>query len=188
METRIKKKYVLKKQVKHFLNKCLFGIVIFLVGMITVKNNPSFKEMIKKNVYEKSISFLQNRKTYEKYLGSIIPKKEKEQVEQVSSNIIPYEKKEKIENGIKLTVKEKTPIPLLESGVVVYIGEKENYGNIILVEQVDGIETIYSNIDFHNIKLYDYIEKNQIIGESKERDIILLFQKNGEFIDYQKNL
>ena len=188
METRIKKKYVLKKKVKIFLNKCLLGILVFLMGMIIVKNNPSLKEMIKKNIYEKSISFIQSRKIYEKYLGSIIPKKEKETTMKVSNNMIPFEKKEKIENGIKLTLKEKTPIPLIESGVVVYIGEKDNYGNIILVEQIDGIETIYSNIDFHNIKLYDYIEKNQIIGESKGKDIFLLFQKNGEFIDYQKNL
>ena len=50
-------------------------------------------------------------------------------------------------------------VPVIESGVVVFIGEKEGYGNTIIVEQVNGVDVYYSNINPSNIKLYDYIEK-----------------------------
>ena len=188
METRIKKKYVLRKPVKRMLNKFLICIIIFLLGMILVKNNKSLKKYLKENIYEKSISFINNKKNYDKYIGSFLSIKENKDVVKVSNNKIPYEKKEEVNNGIKLTVPENYPVPVLESGVVVFIGEKENYGNVIIVEQVNGIETLYGNINFNNIKLYDYLEKDEIIGESKNKELFLLFQKNGEYIDYKEQI
>ena len=76
-------------------------------------------------------------------------------------------------------------MPLLESGVVVYIGEKESLGHTIIVEQVDGIDTYYSNIN-SNIKLYDYVEKGELLGEAKDNTLFLTFQKNGEYLDYKE--
>ena len=186
METRIKKKYVLRKEIKHLINKILSGLIIFLIGMIIIKNNSSLKEYIRKNVYEQSISFINNRKSYEKYLGSLVSINDKSSTTRVSSNKISYIKKENIDNGVKLSLNDKEAIPLIESGVVVFLGEKDNLSNVMIVEQVDGIETLYSGINFNNIKLYDYLEKNEIIGESINKEIFLCFKKNGEYIDYQK--
>ena len=42
------------------------------------------------------------------------------------------------------------------NGIVIFIGEKEGYGNTVVVEQVDGIDVYYSNVSVSNIKLYDY--------------------------------
>ena len=77
-------------------------------------------------------------------------------------------------------------VPTIESGIVVFIGEKENLGTTVIIEQVDGIDTFYSNININNIKLYDYIEKGELLGETKGNDLYLFFQKNGEYLDYQK--
>ena len=43
-----------------------------------------------------------------------------------------------------------------------------------------------SNIDLLNYKLYDYVEKGELIGETINKNLILQFQKNGEYLDYKE--
>ena len=50
-----------------------------------------------------------------------------------------------------LTVTENYMVPCLKSGIVVYIGEKEEYGNTLVLEQEDGIDVFYSNIETSGI-------------------------------------
>ena len=88
-------------------------------------------------------------------------------------------------NGAKLNVDSGYLVPVIESGIVVYMGEKDGYGYTIIVQQNDGVDCWYSNINT-NIKLYDYIEKGSLLGEAKDSNIYLYFQKNGEFIDYKE--
>ena len=77
-------------------------------------------------------------------------------------------------------------VPAIESGIVVFIGEKEKIGNTIIIEQVNGIDTFYSNININNLKLYDYVEKGELLGEVKNNELFLTFQKNGKYLDYKK--
>ena len=77
-------------------------------------------------------------------------------------------------------------VPAIESGIVVFIGEKEKIGNTIIIEQVNGIDTFYSNININNLKLYDYVEKGELLGEVKNNELFLSFQKNGKYLDYKK--
>ena len=103
----------------------------------------------------------------------------------VFSEKINYLSFENYENGVKLTVEDNYLVPVIESGVIIYIGEKEKLGNTIVIEQVDGIETVYSNVSSANYKLYDYVEKGDLIGEVLSEKLILQFLKNGEYLDYQ---
>ena len=77
-------------------------------------------------------------------------------------------------------------VPTIESGIVVFIGEKEKIGKTIIIEQVNGIDTFYSNINFNNLKLYDYVEKGELLGEVKNNELYLTFQKDGKYLDYKK--
>ena len=77
-------------------------------------------------------------------------------------------------------------IPSIESGIVVFIGEKENYGNTIIIQGVDGVDIWYGNTDNTNVKLYDYVEKGSMIAMTKTEDLYLVFQKDGKFLDYKK--
>ena len=65
---------------------------------------------------------------------------------------------------------------------------KEDYGNTIIIEQVDGIDTYYSNINYSNIKLYDYVEKGEALGEAINDNLYLKFEKDGKSLDYKKYL
>lgn len=187
MNKTVKEKLVLKKSIRNALNKFLITVIIFLIGMIIVKQNPTLKSPLKENIYEKSFKFTKSKKLYEKYFGNILSLDKVLKEEQpVFSEKLSFEKSEAYKKGVKLKVADKYMVPALESGIVVFLGEKENYGNTIIIEQVDGIDTYYANINVNNIKLYDYIEKGELLGETKDNDLYLVFQKNGEYLDYQK--
>ena len=51
----VKRKLVLKANVKKFLNRLLATALIFLAGMICVKKDITFKEKITKVIYEQNI-------------------------------------------------------------------------------------------------------------------------------------
>ena len=46
----LKKKLVLKDNIKILLNKILITIIIFLIGMIAVKTSPTIKVSLQKNI------------------------------------------------------------------------------------------------------------------------------------------
>ena len=187
MNTRyIKEKLVLKPKIKVALSKLLLTIIIFLIGLICIKKDISLKELIKENIYEKSIKFSNNQKLYDKYFDSYLSiERKSNNTKAVFNEKINYTASENYQNGVKLTVEDNYLVPVLESGVIVYIGNKDKLGNTVVVEQVDGIETIYSNVNSSNYKLYDYVEKGDLIGEVLNKNLILQFQKNGEYLDYQ---
>jgi len=189
MNKRIEEKLVLKKSVRKLLSKILLTIIVFLIGMISLKMNPTLKETLRENIYEKSFKFTKTKTLYEKYFGNILSmdKVIKEEKPVFSENL-SYVSSKPYKNGVELSVSSNYMVPNLESGIVVFIGEKENYGNTIIIEQIDGIDTFYGNINSNNIKLYDYIEKGELLGESKNSTLYLAFQKNGEYLDYKKYL
>lgn len=183
----VKEKLVLKHKVKIVLSKFLVTIIIFLIALICIKKDISLKDIIKENIYEKSIKFSNNQKLYNDFFGEYLSiERSKDKTKAVFNEKINYSKEEKYGNGVKLTVEDNYLVPVLESGVIVYIGQKEQLGNTVIVEQTDGIETIYSNVNYLNYKLYDYVEKGELIGEVFNKELILQFQKNGEYLDYKK--
>lgn len=183
----LKRKLVLKKNVRKFLSQTMLTIIVFLVGMIMIKQYPSCKENIRKKIYEENIGFIKFRELYNNYFGSIIPLDNlfaKE--EPVFNEKITYEAKEKYKEGVKLTVSNNYMVPAINDGIVVFIGEKEGYGNTIIVEQTDGTDVFYSNIKDANVNIYDYVEKGKLLGETKDETLYLIFQKEGNIIDFKK--
>lgn len=183
---RIEKRLVLKANIKRKLNKLLISIIIFLIGMILVKKDPSLKVKIKDNLYEKHFPFIKIKKVYDKYFGKTILTKKKSNIKPVFQEQLSFQSKKKYNNGVELKVIKNYQVPIIESGIIVFIGEKEKYGTTAIVEQVDGIDTFYSNINIQNKKLYDYVEKGEIIGQTKNDKLYLIFQKDGKYLDYQK--
>ena len=182
-----KKKLVLKKSVKKFINKCLLLLVIFLFGMILVKSNKDYKNFILENIYNKNIKFTKFKSMYQKYFGNIlsIDKIVKEE-KSVFNEKLNYKKASVYKDGAVLRVSNNLMVPVLESGVVVYKGKKDDYGNVIIIEQVDGVDVFYGNIKNDNINLYDYVEKGELLGEVSGNKLYLVFQKDGKYLDYKE--
>lgn len=183
----LKERLVLKKSVKRFINQTLISIIILLVGLIIVRKDISLKEKINKKIYEENIEFMKVKNLYNKYFGEIFPINNITSNEQpVFNEKINYIKEEAYKDGVKLTVENSLMIPNMKDGIVVFIGEKEKYGNTIVVEQTDGVDVFYSNIDNINVKLYDYVESGTLLGEAKDNYIYLVFQKEGNNLDYKQ--
>lgn len=183
----LQEKLVLKKSVRRFINQTLISIIILLVGLIVIRKDVSLKEKINKRIYEDNIEFIKVKNLYDKYFGELLPIENIVPKEQpVFSEKITYEKEEKYLDGVKLTVTNNLMVPNMKDGIVVFIGEKENYGNTIVVEQTDGIDVFYGNIDNVNVKLYDYVESGTLLGQAKNNNIFLVFQKEGNNLDYKQ--
>ena len=173
--------------IKSFFIKSFFCISIFLIALIAIKKDPTLKETIYKHVYENNFSFSKINKLYKKYFGEVIPLENilpKE--EMVFKEDLKYEESTPYKNGVKLSTSINYLIPSIESGIVVFIGEKEHYGNTIIIQGVDGVDVWYGNTDNINVKLYDYVEKGTMIAQTKTEDLYLVFQKEGKFLDYKK--
>ena len=72
--------------------------------------------------------------------------------------------------------------------MVVYIGEKENYGTVIIIEGIDGIEIWYGNIESTTVKLYDYVEAGTYLGATSNNYLYLVYSKDGKFLNYKEYL
>lgn len=189
MNTRktVKKKLVLKKSVRNFFTRVLITTIIFLIGMILVKSDQEAKNLILENVYSDNLEFTKIKEIYQKYFGNILSIDQLAVKEQsVFKEQLSYQKANAYLDGVKLTVDDNYMVPVLESGIVIFMGERDGYGNTVVIEQIDGVDVYYSNISTDGITLYDYVEKGFLLGEAKDKTLYLVFQKDGEYLDYKE--
>ena len=175
----------MKKIGTTFFLKVLISAVIMLVILILIKSNHSFKNSFYKYVYSNNISFTTAKKLYNKYIGNIDIIDKVVKTETVFSEKLSYESKEKYKDGVKLKVDKNYLVPISESGIVVFIGEKEGYNNTIIIQRIDGIDEWYGNIDNVNVKLYDYVKKGTLLGECNN-ELYLVYKKDGNVLNYEE--
>ena len=153
-----KDKNKIKSRILSFSNKLLTAVLICVICLIIMEYSPSFKVFMNDKVLGENISFGYIGKLYNKYFGDVLPT-DKDSTVSVFKEKINYKNLEKYHDGFKLEVSTNYLVPVIEEGVVVYIGEKDEYGKVIVVEQTDGVNIIYGNLNTDNVKLYDYLEK-----------------------------
>ncbi len=171
-----------------FFNKFLIFVIFVLGALIYMKYDNNNKQLISKFLYKNNINFASINYLYQKYLGNILPfeKIVKEPVTQVFDEKITYKTLNKYKDGIMLTVDDKYLVPALEGGIIVFIGEKTDYGKTMIIQQADGTEVWYGNITNNDSKLYDYVAKGDYLGETIDTKLYLLFQKDGKVVDYKE--
>ena len=176
-----------KKLYRHIL-KILICIILMLILLIVFKKDPDFKMDFYKNVFETNISFAQINQIYEKYMGSSIPFKDYfvQSVEPVFGETLNYHASSSYLDGVKLNVDRNYLIPVLEDGLVIFVGEKEGYGNTVIIGQSNGIDVWYSNINNVTVSLYDYVDKGSLLGDSQEDYFYLVFKKDGQVLNYEE--
>lgn len=182
----IKKKFNKKTIiVPHFVNKLLITIFFSLLTIIILKSNTQYKQLFYEKVYTDTINFASINKMYERYFGSSIPFKDYlTPTKTVFNEKLKYSKIEKYMDGAKLEVDTNYLVPSLDSGIVIFIGEKENYGKTVIILNENDIEVWYGNLNNININMYDYIEQGSFLGEVNN-NLYLLFMKEGKIVDYE---
>ena len=178
-----------KKYLKNFCIRSFIVVIIFLFLAIICKSNSSFKDTIYKNVYETNLSFTTFKNFYEKHLGGIsFLDKMVSDVKPVFNSTLEYSNSSKYYDGVSLDVTTNYLVPVLESGIVVYIGKKEHYGNVIIIQGMDGVDISYSNMYSSSVSLYDYIEKGDLLGEVSGNKLYLVYSKDGKVLNYEEYL
>jgi len=177
------------KYLRSLILRSLTVIVLFLILAILSKSSQTYKDLIVANLYEKNISFTKVKKLYTKYLGGIVPlDKLPTDTTPVFNENLEYTNESIYYDGVKLEVIDKYLVPIIEEGMVVYIGEKENYGNVVIIEGIDGIDIWYGNMETTSVELYDYVEKSTYLGQTKDNNLYLAYSKDGKFLDYKEYL
>ena len=178
-----------KNKIKSFINKLLIVIILFLVNLIAMKSSTTYKEFIYNKIYNNNFSFAKVKDFYNKYLGGI------ETLDGIVNNTTPvfnetltYNNESIYYDGVKLEVSPSYLVPVVKEGLVVFIGEKENYGNVIIVQGIDGIDIWYGNMANTSVKLYDYLEKGTLLGEVTNNTLYLVYSKENKILNYKEYL
>ena len=187
-EVKVKKGELPKKwkYIKGLISRTLIAVIFVLGSIIFTNVSEQNKELYQKYILEDSLEFMKINELYNKLFGKVdIANKNNDDSKVVFGNIT-YTNIEPFKNGVKLTVGLNEVVHVITSGIVVFIGEKDDLGNTIIVQGNDGVDIWYSNITDTDIKVYDYVEAGNILGTSNGEDIFLTISKDGEFINYEE--
>lgn len=174
----------------NFINKILICFIIVITCLIFIKTNNSFKKFIEEKVYKDNISFAYLNNLYNKYFGDILPSYDNKITETVFNEKLEYKSYNIYKDGYKLEVNESYLVPIIESGIVVFMGNIDDYGEVVIIEGIDAVDIWYGNIKNTSLKLYDYVNKGDYLGEVDGNNLYLVFEKNQEYLkfeDYIKN-
>jgi len=175
------------KYIKGLISRILLSIIFVLGSIIFTNLSDNNKKLYKEHVLENSLGFTKINNLYQDLFGSVdILNEPKDDSTSVFFNNIDYSSVENFKNGVKLTTGINEVVNVITSGIVVFIGEKDDLGNTIIIQGNDGVDIWYSNITDTNIKIYDYVESGSIIGTSNSDFIYLTINKDGKYITYEE--
>lgn len=178
-----KKKCSNNNKLKLFITKFLLAIIFLLCSVIYTNLSSDNKERYKNYVLNESIHFTKIESMYEKLFGRVLPKDTG--ALPVSGGKLIYKSINKYNDGEVLEVNNKSIINTLMNGIVVYIGEKDTYGNTVIIQGVDGVDIWYGNLENVSVKLYDYIEKDMVIGNNLDDKLYLVMKKDDKYLTYE---
>ena len=167
------------------IGKTLITALLVICLLILFKKNSKFESYFKETYLSTNFNFAYVNNLYQKYLGSPIPFVDELITQSVFQEKISYEGYEVYLDGVSLSVKDDYLVPAIKDGLVIYIGEKEGYGNTVIVKDSDGVDVWYSNLKNINVKMYEYVNSNSTIGECSKK-LYLVFKKDGEYLDFKK--
>lgn len=187
-EQRKEKKMKPKKNsnfISESFTKILLSIIFLLLSVIYIKLSPENLEYFKKHIFESNLTFTKINNWYHNTFGSILPTVKEPNDSLVSKNITSGEKEEYLD-GYKIKSSLHHPVVSLSGGLLVFMGEKEGYGNTFIIQGMDGVDIWYGGLENGDLKLYDYVDAGSIIGSSKNDFYYLVFKKDGEKVSYEE--
>ena len=187
-DTSSKESYFKSLLYKMFI-KCLIIVIIFLASLIYINQGSKQKKNFQKYVYNNSLSFAKIYNMYQKYLGDVIPFKNiyKDNTKLVSNDKITYNNISKEDNGYILEVASEYAFNAIKSCIVIKVEEKGKYKTLITIQDKDGVNITYGFLSNLNVKLYDYVDKYEVIANANKK-LYLMFEKEGKYLSYEEYL
>lgn len=182
-------KNTLSKFLFTILIKSLIVVLLFLSSMIFIRQNDKNKKIFKEKVYNNSLSFAKIYNLYSKYLGDALPFKDiiKDDTKKVSNEKITYSSIKKEGDDYLLVVPSNYTLQSIKSGIVIEVKKDDKYKNIVKIQDKSGVNITYKNLNEVEVKLYDYVEKGEILG-SVSNKLYINFEKDGKYLSYEKYL
>ena len=172
-----------KNKLNIFITKFMLAIIFFLVSIIYTNFSDKNLLLYKEYVFTESLPFTKIKGWYEDLFGEVLP--EGDNTQTVFNDKLIYKEISDYYDGEKMVVNTNTLVNNLTSGVVVFSGDKENYGNTVIIQGIDGADIWYGNLNNVSINLYDYVEAGTVIGETNGDVLYLVIKKDNEFIKYE---
>lgn len=170
-------------------SKIMLLLVVFLTILIYTKANNENKLYVYNKLFNNHLSFVHFRQLYNQYLGGVLPFQDLFKEDRtVFKEELVYKEMNIYKDGVALTVEPNYLVPIKESGIIVFIGHKDGYENTVIIQQVDGVDLWYSNIDNINVKIYDYVESGTFLGETVDDKLYLVYKKEGKVLNYKDYL
>lgn len=170
-----------------FIIRVMVLSILFLGALIYTKASTNNKQFFYDLVFKDNISFAPINNLYNKYLGGILPFKDiVKDNKPVFKEKLAFNESNIYKDGVALSVDKEYLVPAIDSGIVVFIGDKEDYGKTVIVQQVNGIDVWYGNVTNLNVKMYDYVEGGGLLGETVSDKLYMVFKKDGKVLDYKK--
>lgn len=170
---------------KRIVSKLLLSIIFLLVSIILINKNNNVKEFYQKNIYTNSWSFTKFNSLYNKYFGSLVKDYQVPDTSNVFNETLSYSHIEDYLNGSILSVSNNYLVPVIESGIIVYLGDKDALKNTCIVQGVDGVDIWYSNIDISKLTLMDYVNKGEFLSTTLSDKLYLTLERGNEHIKYE---
>lgn len=182
-------KSTLSKFLFTILIKSLIVVLLFLSSMIFIRQNDKNKKIFKEKVYNNSLSFAKIYNLYSKYLGDALPFKDtiKDDTKKVSNEKITYSSIKKEGDDYLLVVPSNYTLQSVKSGIVIEVKKDDKYKNIVKIQDKSGVNITYKNLNEVEVKLYDYVEKGEILGSTSDK-LYINFEKDGKYLSYEKYL
>lgn len=175
-----------QKYLSNLLSKFLLSIIFLMVSIILIKSNSNIKTFYQEDILTKQINFTKFNDFYTKYFGNILPDYTVPSIptKMASNTEFDYNNGTPYLNGTKLETTENYPVPIITSGIIVFLGEKDSLGPTCIVQGIDGIDIWYSHIDTSSLNLYDYVTEGKILAPTESNYFYLTIDSNGNYLTY----
>lgn len=177
-----------KNYVNSLIARSLCALILFFICIILLNTNKITSEFIRENILTENISYTKIGNVYNKFFGNILPFEKilKDEAVSVFKENLSYEKIDQYKDGFALSVAKNYTVPIVETGVVVFIGEKDDLGKTVIIQGIDEIDYWYSNLSEVSLSLYDFVNKGNILGSVDGNKLYMTFKKDGEFLDFDE--
>lgn len=163
-----------------WLSKLLITVIIVLVCLIVCNFNSDLRDSFVKEVLEDNMDFGNFNMLYKKFMI------DSEESIVVSDTMLDISDMEVVDGRYRFNYGIDYQVEVLKSGIIVYVGDKDNLGDTVIVQGNDGIDIWYSGITLKEYGLYDYVSNGDILGLSNDVYITISIYEDGELLKYEE--
>lgn len=177
-----------KKNLKfyNFLNRLLITGLLTVICLIVLKKDVSLKQFFYDKFLSTNFNFSYVNNLYQKYFGSSVPFGNLfHDTQSVFNEKLSYDSYDTYLDGVSLNVDDNYLVPALDSGLVIFMGDKDGYGKTVIIQQSNGIDVWYGNLSDISVKMYAYVSAGDFIGGC-DKNLYLVFKKDGKVLDFKK--